>query len=128
MEDSCDCPIECKSISYSFSIQSKELDPKEVCPDVRTDLKNFDRIDFIMKPFYMYKSPPDFVRTLMNFRSNASDTNEVQNANKKFVTNCKKNLKYRAEVIFRMATGSMSVTVLSSRLSFSDKMSAFGKE
>ena len=40
---------------------------------------------------------------------------------------CKKNLQYRAELIFKMATDSVSVTVMSQRLSFFDKMSAFGK-
>ena len=49
------------------------------------------------------------------------------NVSKDPIDYCKKNLKYRAEVIFRLATDSLSVTVMSRRLSFFDKMSAFGK-
>ena len=40
---------------------------------------------------------------------------------------CLKNLNYKAEVIFRIATDTMSVTVSSRRLSFFDKLSGFGK-
>ena len=39
---------------------------------------------------------------------------------------CKRLLPYRAEVTFRMATDTVSVTVRSKRLTFFDKLSAFG--
>ena len=39
---------------------------------------------------------------------------------------CAKYLPYRAEVTFRLATDTVSVTVRSRRLSFFDKLSAFG--
>ena len=42
--------------------------------------------------------------------------------------NCKRNLQYRAEVVFKMASDSMSVTVISKRLTILDKMLAFGKK
>ena len=74
--------------------------------------------NFLMKQFYEHKFPPEFVRKLIQAKSNIS-ANEVEY--------CKKNLQYRAEVIFRMASDTVSVTVVSRRLSFFDKMSAFGK-
>ena len=40
---------------------------------------------------------------------------------------CRRYLPYRAEVIFRLATDTVSVIVRSRRLSFFDKLSAFGK-
>ena len=43
------------------------------------------------------------------------------------VDDCNRNLQYRAEVIFKLVTDTLSVTVISRRLSFFDKMSAFGK-
>ena len=116
-EDNCDCPKECSYISYSFTLESTEFDPKEVCPDIFGS--DFDKYEnFVMKPFYEHKYPAQFIRSLRSIQSNVSDTDMAY---------CEKNLKYRAEVIFRLATDSMSVTVLSSRLSFFDKMSAFGK-
>ena len=117
LEDMCDCPMECNSISYSFTLESTEFDPKEVCPDIFGS--GFDEYEnFVMKPFYEHKYPAQFIRSLRSIQSNISNTD---------MEYCKKNLKYRSEVIFRLATDSMSVTVLSSRLSFFDKMSAFGK-
>jgi len=116
LEETCNCPIECNSISYSFTLESSELNPEEVCPDLYRDGFDFDNL--LMKPFYQHKSPSQFVRKLMKIQTNVSD---------EAVDYCKQNLKYRAEVIFRLATNSMSVTVLSSRLSFFDKMSSFGK-
>ena len=71
-----------------------------------------------MEPFYKNIFPPPFVRSMMKVKYNFSET---------AVENCKRNLQYRAEIIFRMATDSMPVTVMSRRLSFFDKMSAFGK-
>ena len=73
---------------------------------------------FLMEPFYKNISPPLFVRRMMKVKYNFSET---------AAENCKRNLQYRAEIIFRMATDSMPVTVMSRRLSFFDKMSAFGK-
>ena len=70
-----------------------------------------------MKPFYENKFPPQFIRRLKQFKDNSSSQEQDY---------CKKNIQYRAEVIFRMATDTMSVTVMSPRLSFFDKMSAFG--
>ena len=118
LEENCDCPMECNSISYSFNIESKEFDPKEVCPNIMGGLNDIARYDnFVMKPFYKQKYPVKFVRKLMKIKSNVSDTDMAY---------CKKNLEYRSEVIFQLATNTMSVTVLSSRLSFFDKMSSFG--
>ena len=67
---------------------------------------------------YAHKIPPQFERKLIEIKNNVSSDQ---------VDYCKRNLQYRAMVIFRLATDSMSVTVMSSRLSFFDKMSAFGK-
>ena len=54
---------------------------------------------------------------------------------RKFISNessdltelCKRLLPYRAEVTFRLATDTVSVTVRTRRLSFFDKLSGFGK-
>ena len=40
---------------------------------------------------------------------------------------CMKNIKYRAKVIFKLATNNIAVTVTSKRLSFFDKLSGFGR-
>ena len=40
---------------------------------------------------------------------------------------CKRNIKYRAEVTFQLATHTIAVTVISRRLSFFDKLSGFGE-
>ena len=104
----CDCPKECNTLSYSFSVTSTPLDPDELCtPD-----------DSKMGQFYYHKFPADFVRTQMKMKYNV--TNDATDY-------CKKNIEYRAELVFKMATDSMEVTVLSRRLSFFDKMSAFGR-
>ena len=123
MEDTpewtCDCPVECKSISYSFSIVSTPLGPEESCPPHASW-----RDGVLMSPFYEQESPPKFVKKLIDMRNNIShdfDYDEMEES-------CKKNLQYRAEVIFRLATDSMSVTIMSRRLSFFDKLSAFGND
>ena len=41
---------------------------------------------------------------------------------------CTTNIQYRAEIIFKLATNNIQVTVTSRRLSFFDKLSAFGKK
>ena len=115
IEDNCNCPIECNTISYSFSFVSIPFDPEEMCPsDTYSE-------DFLMKEFYDNKFPPPFMRKMkeiQGYKDNiSSDASEI----------CYKNIKYRAEIIFTLATDSISVTVMSRRLSFFDKMSAFGK-
>ena len=105
--------MECNSISYSFSLVSTPFNPEKVC------LGDKSKSYFLMKDFYNHKSTPQYIRRLMELKDNiTSDPKEV----------CKRKIPYRAEVTFRMATDSISVTVMSKRLSFFDKMSAFGKE
>ena len=61
--------------------------------------------------------PPVFISRAREFISNeSSDMTEL----------CKRLLPYRAQVTFRLATDTVSVTVRSRRLSFFDKLSAFG--
>ena len=108
-EVSCDCPMECNTLSYSFSVVSTPYNTDEICTVSG---------DESLLSFYHNKYPPQHVRTLMKIKSNISDD---------AMDYCRKNLHYRAEVIFRLATDIMPVTVMSSRLSFFDKMSAFGK-
>ena len=108
-EWTCGCPKECNTLSYSFSVTSTPLDPNELCTK---------DVDTKMWQFYENKFPTDFVRTQMKVKYNVSDDATYY---------CKKNIKYRAEVNFKMATDSMEVTVLSRRLSFFDKMAAFGR-
>ena len=115
LEDICDCPNECNSISYSFSVVSTPFDPKEMCP--RNVKKESE--DFLMKEFYLNKFPPQFVRRLIEF-SNV-------NVSSREGDYCERNIQYRAEINFRLATNSISVTTMSRRLSFFDQLSAFGK-
>ena len=110
-EEKCACPIECNSVSYSFSLVSAPFEPEKMCPTAA-------KTDFIMKEFYENKFPPQFVRRLIQFKDNSSSQERDY---------CKRNIQYRAEIIFRLATNTMPVTVMSMRLSFFDKMSAFGK-
>ena len=112
IEDNCDCPMECNSISYSFTVVSTPFDAAEMCP---SEMKKGN----FMKEFYKNKFPSQFIRRLAEFRNNISSD---------AVEYCKKNLNYRAEIIFKMATDSLSVTVMSRRLTFFDKMSAFGSD
>ena len=113
-KNGCNCPMECSTVSYSFSLVSTKLNEKEMCQNLS---KNGQ---FWTKQFEAdaHKDPPQFMRKLLKVRNNVSDDAKEY---------CRRNIKYRAEVIFRLATDSMSVTVMSSRLSFFDKMSAFGK-
>ena len=91
---------------------SNPFDPDEMCP------KKLPAYAQMMKEFYKHKFPPQFIRNLMMFKDNISaDESE----------NCKKNIQYRAEVTFQLATNEMPVTVISRRLSFFDKLSGFGK-
>ena len=63
--------------------------------------------------------PPVFISRAREFISNeSSDMTEL----------CKRLLPYRAQVTFRLATDTVSVTVRSRRLSFFDKLSAFGNQ
>lgn len=59
-EKDCYCPMECNSISYSFSIISTPFNPKEMCPS-KTG-KNSK--EFLMKQFYEKKFPSTFIRGL----------------------------------------------------------------
>ena len=114
LEEDCVCPRECNYRSYSFSFVSTPFDPQKICP------RQVSNIDFLMKEFYLNKnkSPPQFIRRLMEIKDNITSDEDAY---------CKKNIQYRAEVIFRLATDSVSVTVMTRRLSFFDKLSAFGK-
>ena len=83
--------------------------------------QTFLSVDFeneYMKEFNSHKYIHPFISKLRKIKHNITED---------AMDNCARNLQYRAEVIFRLATDSMSVTVMSSRLSFFDKMSAFGK-
>ena len=114
LEDECECPRECNYRSYSFSLVSTPFDPKKMCPSA------IKSTDFLMMEFYKNKSPPQFIRKLKaikEFKDNVTSDEDVY---------CKRNIQYRAEVIFRLATDSVSVTVMTRRLSFFDKLSAFG--
>ena len=112
IEEDCECPMECNSISYSFSLVSNPFNPEEMCPNINK------KGDYVMKEFYNKKFPPQFIRRLIQLKNNVSS--DAQDY-------CKNNLQYRAEVTFKMATDSIDVTVMSRRLSFFDMVSAFGK-
>ena len=112
-EEKCYCPLECDAISYSYSILSSPLDPDILCP--KNDIKD----DFLMKEFYKNQKPPKLLRQMELYAYNkTADKSDL----------CRKNMKYRAEIYFRLATNTMSVTVSSRRLSFFDKLSGFGTQ
>ena len=95
-------------------LNSNPFDPDEMCP------KTLPSYAQMMKEFYENKFPPQFIRNLKMFKgvknNVSSDESEI----------CKKNIQYRAEVTFQLATNEMPVTVISRRLSFFDKLSGFG--
>ena len=113
-QKTCDCPLECTSISYSFRVVSTKFEHKEMCEKTteKSVMKDFDSKG--------HQFPHQFIRKLVHFKNSSVSPNAEEY--------CKRNLQYKAQVIFRLATDSMSVTVMSSRLSFFDKMSAFGKK
>ena len=110
--EKCDCPMECNSVTYTFSLISTPFDPLKMCPN---NIRDGD----LMKPFYEYRFPHQFIRRLTYFKDNTTSSQEDDY--------CMRNIQYRAEIIFRLASNTMPVTVISRRLSFFDKMSAFGK-
>ena len=102
--------MECDSISYSFSVVSTPFNEIGLCP---AKLQISTMSEFYRKPF-----PKPFIRKLKKFIYNETDsTSEI----------CKINVKYRAEIMFKLATNNIAVTVTSKRLSFFDKLSGFGK-
>ena len=109
----CDCPIECNSISYSYSFVSRPFDPEKMCFSEKSSK------DFLMKPLYKNKLPEKFVRRLKHFYKNGT-------SHKNEIDFCKRDIQYRAMVKFFLATESVSVTAMTRRLSFFDKLSAFG--
>ena len=111
--EKCDCPMECNSITYSFSLVSTPFDPLKMCPSTI-------RGGNLMRPFYANRFPHQFVRRLNYFKDNTSSQ-----ANEHMY--CKRNIQYRAEIVFKLATNTMPVTVISRRLSFFDEMSAVGE-
>ena len=109
LEENCDCPMECNYISYSSFYVSTPLDPEQLCSKGSHGL---------MEAIFKNKYPPQFVRNLRKYMKN-------ETSNQKDI--CKKYLQYRAKVTFQLATNTLSVTVISRRLSFFDKLSGFGK-
>ena len=102
--------MECDSISYSFSVVSTPFNEIGLCP---AKLQTSTMSAFYRKPF-----PKPFIRKLKKFIYNETDsTSEI----------CKINVKYRAEIMFKLATNNIAVTVTTKRLSFFDKLSGFGK-
>ena len=114
LKETCSCPIECESISYFSYYVSTPFKAEELCSR---------QPDGLMNEFYENKFPQQFVRKLKKFKGLISGDNLTINDNEI----CKKDIQYRAEVKFQLATNTMSVTVISRRLSFFDKLSGFGK-
>ena len=109
-KNSCNCPMECDSVSYFSYLVSSPFKPDELCPTKEPE-------EGLMKEFYVHKNPPQLIRNLEFYTSNTSSQEQDY---------CKKNIQYRAEVNFQLATNTMSVTVITRRLSFFDKLSGFG--
>ena len=129
--------------SYYFSTVSTKFEEAEIC-ETELNIKYGDQTEnnFMMREFYKHKFPHPYVRKLIEIQkevkknktyltymmSRLDDRRWLWDGHEEMLdwSYCKRNLQYRAEVIFRMATDSISVTVMSRRLSFFDKMSAFG--
>ena len=112
-KNNCDvtkCPMDCNSISYSYSIVSTPFKETELCSKTGKDS--------IFEEFYNNPFPPSFMTKARTY---------FYNENSKPSDLCRKYLPYRAEVSFRLATDTVSVIVRTRRLSFFDKLSAFGK-
>ena len=112
LEKECDCPVDCDSITYSYSLYSTPFNYDYFCSG---SLKNPTPL---MKGFYKEPFPKIFIRKLRMLVKNISDDT---------LENCKRYLKYRALVTFRLGTNDVAVTVKSKRLTFFDRLSAFGK-
>ena len=54
-DEDCDCPMECDSVSYSFTMISTPFHIDKMCPGEKT------KTDFLMKEFYENKFPAQFV-------------------------------------------------------------------
>ena len=112
LDEQCSCPIECDSIAYSFSVVSTPFNEIGLCSGKQ------NKPSPLMSEFYLKPFPKLFVRKLKTFLLNETDdTREI----------CMTNIKYRAKVIFKLATNNIAVTVTSKRLSFFDKVSGFGR-
>ena len=112
-EEECNCPLECDALNYSYYYVSSPFEPDEMCPRSTTTE------DFLMKEFYKNSMPSKLVRKMEKFAFNSTDD---------MADLCRISIKYKAEVIFRLATNTMAVTFTSRRLSFFDKLSGFGKK
>lgn len=109
----CECPMDCNSITYSVTMISTPFDTKGMCSKTQKSAHP------LMSEFYRKPFPNYLVRRIKMFTKNASaDVADV----------CTTNIQYRAEIIFKLATNNIQVTVTSRRLSFFDKLSAFGKK
>ena len=84
----------------------------ELCSRSKSNSKS------LFKEFYMKPFPPTFIKRAREFMGESSISSEYES--------CRKFLPYRAEVTFRLATDTVSVTVRSRRLSFFDKLSGVG--
>ena len=104
--------MECDSISYSFSLVSTPFNELGLCPG-KMGLNPAAMSEFYRKPFQK-----SFIRKLKKFIFNETESTSEH---------CKINVKYRAEIIFKLATNNIAVTVTSKRLSFFDKLSGFGR-
>ena len=113
-KNNCSCPLECNYLSYSFSMVSTPFNAEKMCPS------KLAADDYLMKQFYLHKNPPQFIRNLLNRKEKTYLSKEGER--------CMKNIQYRAEVTFRLATENIPVIVMSRRLTFFDKLSAFGNK
>ena len=113
LQKKCDCPLDCDSITYSYSLVSSRLKEDELCT------ANQNSPTPLMTDFYERPFPKLFIRQIEKYAKNISaDPYEI----------CSKYLKYKAVVTFQLATNDVSVTITSRRLSFFDKLSGFGKK
>ena len=85
----------------------------ESCPRSKSKSRS------LFQEFYTNPFPPRFIKRAREFMGEREESSEYES--------CRRFLPYRAEVTFRLATDTVSVTVRSRRLSFFDKLSGFGE-
>ena len=105
LRKNCNCPMDCESIGYSSYYVSSPFNSEELCSRQPNGLME------------------KFVRNFKKFKGLVSGNNLTSDANEI----CLKNIQYKAEITFQLATNTIYVTVISRRLSFFHKLSGFGK-
>ena len=111
---SCVCPPSCDAVTYSYFSSAKWLDPKLLCPRKNIKENNI---------FFSFYGSDVLPKKFVGWYNKIVNKKELDN-----YENCRKNIKYRALVNFRLAGELVSRTTQDLRHSLADKISNFGEE